>query len=166
MPAFLWVLDRGGPAYVGEVPATYRVATRDGGRRVEAWEVLRPTARKGWERVVVRQETGGVAVWKYRACEVFAAGHRQRLVIAVNAATGEVKYFATNDRRRSVRTVLRVAFRRAVVEHLFRVAKQEVGFTHFEGRDYRALMRHLTVALVVTGFVSVHAAGPRKKVRG
>lgn len=166
VPAFLWVLDRGGQAYVGEVPVTYRVATRDGGRRVEARELLRPTARTGWERVVVRQETGGVAVWKYRACEVFAARHRQRLVVAVNAATGEVKYFATNDRRRSVRTVLRVGFRRAVVEHLFRVAKQEVGFTHFEGRDYRALMRHLTLALVVLGFVSVHAAGLRKKVPG
>jgi len=32
-------------------------------------------------------------------------------VVAVNAATGEVKYFATNDRWRSVRTVLQVAFR-------------------------------------------------------
>lgn len=165
VPAFLWVLDRGGQGYVGEVPVTYRVATREGGRRVEAREMVKPTARKGWERVVIRQETGGVAVWKYRACEVFAARHRQRLVIAVNAATGEVKYFVTNDRRRSGRTVLRVAFRRAVVEHLFRVAKQEVGFTHFEGRNYRGLMRHLTLALVVLGFVSVHAAGLRKKVR-
>ena len=62
---------------------TYRVATREGGRRVEAREFLQPTARKGWERVVVRQGTGGVGVWKYRACEVFAARHRQRLVVAV-----------------------------------------------------------------------------------
>jgi len=165
VPAFRWVLDRGGRAYVGEVPVSYRVATRDGGRRVEARGLLKPTARKGWGRAVVRQETGGVGVWKYRACEVFAARHRQRRVVAVNAATGEVKYFATTDRRRSVRTVLRVAFRRAVVEHPFRVAEQEVGFTHFEGRDDRARMRHLTPALVVLGFVSVHAAGLRKKVR-
>ena len=164
VPAFRWVLDRGGRAYVGEVPVSYRVATRDGGRRVEARGLLKPTARKGWGRAVVRQETGGVGVWKYRACEVFAARHRQRRVVAVNAATGEVKYFATTDRRRSVRTVLRVAFRRAVVEHPFRVAEQEVGFTHFEGRDDRAPMRHLTPALVVLGFVSVHAAGLRKKV--
>ena len=124
--------------------------------------MLKPTARKGWERVVIRQETGGVGVWKYRACEVFAARHRQRLVIAVNAATGEVKYFATNDRRRSVRTALRVAFRRAVVEHLFRVAKQEVGLTHVEGRDYRALMRHLTLCLVTLTFV----AGRTARLRG
>jgi len=166
VPAFLWVLDRGGRAYVGGVPVTYRVATREGRRRVEARELLRPTARKGWERVVVRQETGGVAVWKYRARAVFAARHQQRLVIAANAATGGVKYFAANDRRRAVRTVLRVAFRRAVVEHLFRVSEQEVGLTHFEGRNYRALVRHLTLALVVMGFVSTHTAGLRKKVPG
>lgn len=49
------------------------------------------------------------------------------------------------------------------IEHLFRIAKQEVGFTHFEGRNYRALMRHLTLALVVMGFASEQAAALRKK---
>ena len=63
-----------------------------------------------------------------------------------------------------MRTVLRVAFRRAVVEHLFRVAEPEVGLTHVEGRNDRGRMRHLTRALVVLGFVSVHAAGLRKKL--
>jgi len=164
--AWLWVLHVGGQPYVSEVPVNYRVATRDGGRRIDARDHLKSTARKGWARLVLRHETGGVSVWKYRGCEVFAARHRQRLIVAVNVATHEVKYFVTNDRRRALRTVVRVAFRRAAIEHLFRLVKQEAGFTHFEGRNYRALRRHPTMALVVMGFASLQAARLRKKCRG
>ena len=124
---------------------------------------MKPTARGGWKRFVHRHATGGVAVWKYRAVEVFAARHRQRLIVAVNVATREVKYFVSNDLKRSLKTLVRVAFRRAPIEHLFRLVKQEAGFTHFEGRNYRAMMRHLTMALVVMGFASIHAAKLRKK---
>jgi len=98
--------------------------------------------REGWARVVLRHETGGVSVWKYRGCEGFAARHRQRLIAAVNVATHEVKYYTTNDRRRSLRTVVRVAFRRAAIEHPFRLVEHEAGFTHSEGRNYRALRRY------------------------
>lgn len=161
--AFLYVLHLGGQPYVGEVPVNYRVSTRDGGPRIDARDHLTSTARKGWERLVVRHETGGVSVWKYRSCEVFAARQRQRLIVAVNVATHEVKYYVTNDLRRSLRTVVRVAFRRATVEHLFRLVKQEAGLTHFEGRNYRALLRHLTMAVVVMGFASLQAALLRKK---
>ena len=163
--AFLWVLDFGAQRYVGEVPVNYRVARREGGPRIDAREQLKSTARKGWKRFVQRHATGGVAVWKYRGCEVFAARHRQRLIVAVNVATGEGKYFASNDLKRSLPTLVRVAFRRAPIEHLFRLVKQEAGFAHFEGRNYRALMRHLTMALLVMGFVSLHAAKLQKKRR-
>lgn len=161
--AFLWVLDSSGQPYVGEVPVNYRVALRAGGKRLEARQHLKATARKGWKRFVQHHATGGVAVWKYRGAEVFAARHRQRLIVAVNVATGEVKYFVSNELKRSLRTLVRVAFRRATVEHLFRLVKQEAGFTHFEGRNYRALMRHLTMAVVVMGFASLEAARLRKK---
>jgi SRSO17 transposase len=162
-PAFLRILDIFEQNYVAEVPVSYRVAYREGGRRMSAQELLKPTARKGWKKLVIRHETGGVSVWKYRACAVFAAKHCQRLMVAVNVATGEVKYFVSNATGRSVKTLLKVAFRRAPIEHLFRIAKQEVGLMHFEGRSYRGLLRHLTLALVVLGFVSVVAAKLRKK---
>lgn len=163
VPAFLQVLELRGQPYVGEIPVIYRVAERPGGRRIEAREVLKATARRGWKRLVVRHDSGGVSVWKYRARGVFAARHRQQLIVAANAATGEVKYFVSNAVGRSPARLLRVAFRRAPIEHLFRLAKGEAGFTHFEGRNYRALMRHLTMALVVMGFASLHAARLRKK---
>jgi hypothetical protein len=75
-------------------------------------------------------------------------------VVAESAATGEVKYFLVSGTT-SVRMALRVGFRRWTVEHLFRVAKQEVGLMHYEGRKYQGLMRHLILSLLVLGFVSI-----------
>ena len=44
-----------------------------------------------------------------------------------------------------MRALLRVGFSRWHVEHLFRVAKSEIGLTHFEGRSYVSLKRHLAL---------------------
>ncbi len=58
------------------------------------------------------------------------------LVTAINEATGEVKYFVTNAIEEPLDRVLAVAFRRATIEHAFRLAKQEAGLMHYEGRQY------------------------------
>ena len=58
--------------------------------------------------------------------------------------------------RVGLRLLLRVGFTRWHVEHLFRVAKDEVGLTHFEGRSYASLKRHLALCLTVMAFVSLH----------
>ena len=64
--------------------------------------------------------------------------------------------------RTAVRLLLRVAFQRWNVEHSFRLGKSEIGFCHFEGRNYTALMRHLTLCLVTMTFV----AGQTAQLRG
>jgi SRSO17 transposase len=61
---------------------------------------------------------------------------------------------------------LRVAFTRWNVEHTFRVAKTEIGFGHFEGRSYVALMRHMILCLVVMGFVAEFTDRLRGKKSG
>jgi IS5 family transposase len=43
---------------------------------------------------------------------------------------------------------------RAKVEHVFRVAKSEIGFDHFEGRSYAGLMRHMALCQVVMLFLA------------
>jgi SRSO17 transposase len=78
------------------------------------------------------------------------------LVAAVNEATVEVKYFLTNATAAPVAPVLAVAFRRWAVEHAFRLGKQEAGLMDYEGRNYTGLVRHLTLALIVLGFVATH----------
>lgn len=87
---------------------------------------------------------------------MWAARGWHTLVTAVNEATGEVKFFVTNAVSESLAPLLAVAFRRPTAEHAFRIAKTEAGLTHFEGRQYVELMRHLILTLIVLGFVAVH----------
>jgi SRSO17 transposase len=42
------------------------------------------------------------------------------------------------------------------IEHAFRLGKQEAGLMDYEGRNYTGLVRHLTLALIVLGFVATH----------
>ena len=55
-----------------------------------------------------------------------------------------------------VERLVRVGFCRANVEHGFRVCKSELGFGHFEGRSYGALLRHLSLCLLALNVVAVH----------
>jgi SRSO17 transposase len=152
---FLWVLGLVGQKFVAEVPTNFSVrVTRDGPpRRADAHQ---PGVRTGrWRRFRIGRTTLADQVWRARRTRVWAARGWHTLVTAVNEATGEVKYFVTNAAGVSLATVLAVAFRRATVEHAFRIAKTEAGLTHFEGRQYVGLMRHLTLTLIVLGFVAV-----------
>ncbi|WP_020473611.1 hypothetical protein [Zavarzinella formosa] len=75
-----------------------------------------------------------------------------------------MKYFiARSNRRVGLRLLLRVGFTRWHMEHLFRVAKDEIGLTHFEGRSYVSLKRHLALCLTVMAFVSRHTTRFRGK---
>jgi len=162
VPAFLALLDVAGQPYVGEVPTSF--SCRRGLSR-KAWradDLMASAAarRQRWQRFRLRQQTGPDQVWEAKALPIrltrkSPAAHR--LVVARNAATGEVKYFVTNAPRRvGLRRLLQVAFARWQVEHCIRVAKTEVGLTHFEGRSYVGLMRHLVLCLAALGFVALH----------
>ena len=86
------------------------------------------------------------------------------LIWARNRDTGEDKYFVSNaPPNTAVEILLRVAFTRAGVEHVFRVVKTEIGFDHFEERSFVGLMRHMTLCQVVFLFLAVHTDRIRKK---
>jgi SRSO17 transposase len=108
-------------------------------------------------------------LWEVKAAQVWQVQEgawSQRtygLVWARNPATGEEKYFLSNAPVVvAVATLLRVAFCRWHVEHGFRVVKSEIGFSHYEGRNYRGLMRHQTLCLLMLSFV----AEPTERLRG
>jgi SRSO17 transposase len=165
-PAFLWLLSFVGQKFVAEVPVSFAVRRKADGPAVRADDRLpRAKAVKG-RRFHLTRETTHKQVWRAQAATVWVNGRRHTLVVAVCEATGEVKYFLTNATTASLRRVLRVAFRRWTVEHLFRVAKSEVGLTHYEGRTYRGLVRHLILCLVVLSFVAIHTDRLRGKKPG
>ena len=159
---FLGVLGLVSQKFVAEVPTNFAVRARADGPSRRA-DQSQPGVRTGrWRRFRIGRKTLADQVWRARRSRVWAARGWHTLVTAVNETTGEVKFFVTNAVGESLATILAVAFRRATVEHAFRVAKTEAGLTHFEGRQYVGLMRHLTLTLIVLGFVAVHT----ERVRG
>jgi SRSO17 transposase len=153
---FLWVLGLVNQKFVAEVPTNFAVRTSPDGPSQRAAR-FQPGTRTGrWRRYRIGRKTQADRVWRARRSRVWAARRWHTLVTAANEATGEVKYFVTNAVGESLGRVLAVAFRRATVEHAFRVANSEAGLTHFEGRQYVGLVRHLILTLIVLGFVAVH----------
>jgi SRSO17 transposase len=140
--------------FVAEVPVNFAVAeVKDGPTQRVDQRLRAANARKG-KRYRLSHRTVQDSMWRAATAAVWVAGHEQVLIVAINEATAEVKYFLSNATASAVAQLLTVAFCRWSVEHGFRLAKQEAGLMHYEGRDYTGLMRHLILALVVLGFVA------------
>ena len=178
-PQFLYDLDALGQFYVGEVPPCFRcwpsfpkycspqapfVAKRADNAVV--WG--KPFKGQKWRRFELHRQSLPAQTWEVRAAQVWLQkdGRTRHprcrptdrtywLIVARNVHSGEVKYFVSNaPPRTALGTLLRVAFSRWGVEHVFRVAKSEIGFDHFEGRSYLGLMRHMTLCQLVMLFVA------------
>ena len=153
---FLRFLGRVGQRFVAEVPVNFRVRQRAGGPARRADERLTPADARAGTRHRLAHRTVRASYWRAATAVVWVADREHTLAVAVNEATAEVKYFVTNATGAPLSRVLAVAFRRWTVEHAFRLGKQEAGLMDYEGRDYTGLLRHLTLALVVLGFVATH----------
>jgi SRSO17 transposase len=153
---FLTLLSLAGQRFVAEVPVSFAVQRGNATRSRRADQVLTAADAKRGRRFRIRRQTHADAWWRARDVRVRVRDHAYRLVVAINEATAEVKYFVTNATTQPLRRVVEVAFRRATIEHSFRVAKSEAGLSHYEGRQYGGLVRHLRLALIVLGFVAVH----------
>jgi SRSO17 transposase len=162
----LRVLNLAGRKFVGEVPVNFAVRDAPGGRSRRADERLAPATAGAGARHRVAHRTVRASYWRATTAAVWVGGCEHTLVSAASEATGEVKYFLTNATAEPVARVLAVAFRRATVEHAFRLGKQEAGLMDYEGRSYTGLMRHLTLALIVLGFVATQTERLRGKNPG
>jgi SRSO17 transposase len=153
---FLDVLSLVNQRFVAEVPVNF--AVRAGGRVASrrADEVLGAADARRGRRFRLARRTVPDARWRAVSRSVVVGEWSYALVVAINESTAEVKYFVTNATTARLSRVLAVAFRRATIEHSFRVAKSEAGLTHYEGRQWVGLVRHLVLTLVVLGFVSIH----------
>jgi SRSO17 transposase len=153
---FLTVLSVAGQRFVAEVPVSFAVQARGRPGAHRAGAVLTAADARRGRCYRLHRETHPDARWRATSRPVVVQGRDYTLVAAINEVTAEVKYFVTDVTAAPLGRVLAVAFRRATVEHSFRVAKTEAGLTHYEGRHYVGLIRHLTLALIVMAFVSIH----------
>src|SRR5262249_32499572 len=129
--------------------------------------------RQPWRVFRLHRQSVGTQEWEAKAAPVWLswAGRPTPrtywLIWARNRRTGEQKYFVSNAPARTAPGRLRrVAFSRWNVEHSFRLSKSELGFRHFEGRHYVALMRHLLLCCVCLTFVADQAARLRGEKSG
>lgn len=178
-PGFLDGLDALGMSYVGEVPRSFSCFTRpptgaESGHRAD--DLVRHSSVfyvQSWQEVALPRQTLGPQIWQAKMAPIYVrradrTGFAQRwLLVAWNVRTGEEKYFVCGGREADLRLRLRVGFTRFNVEHSLRLAKTELGFSHYEGRSYTGLMRHMMLCLVTQGFVAKEAASFRgEKSRG
>lgn len=153
---FLRCLNAVNQRFVAEVPVNFAVRDTAGGPSQRADARLTAAAARSGTRHRVAHRSVAASFWRATRATVWVADQKHTLVVAINEVTGEVKYFLTNATTAALARVLGVAFRRWTVEHGFRLGKQEAGLMDYEGRNYVGLMRHLTLALIVLGFVATH----------
>jgi SRSO17 transposase len=183
-PEFVCGLDERKLRFVGEVPKSLScLAVNGSGRRPgdtvkgrRADDVVRQSPaflKQPFRKVTLSRQTLGTQVWEVKAAHVWQMQDKQWsqrsywLIWARNVATGEEKYFLSNaPADAKLQTLLRVAFCRWNVEHAFRVGKSELGFTHYEGRNYTAMMRHQMLCLLMLTFVAGHTERLREKKSG
>jgi SRSO17 transposase len=179
-PDFLRELQTLGQDYVCEVPRNtqcwstyprYRSPTNNYvAKSVENVARYAPvfTCQK-WKTVGLNRQTLAPQKWEVKSARVWMVqeGNADRphlrrptdrtfwLLAARNCETGEMKYFLSNaPARTKLMTLLKVAFSRWGVEHVFRLAKTEIGFEHYEGRTYQGLLRHLILCQWMLLFVA------------
>ena len=175
-PAFLFDLDALGQTWIGEVPKSFRCwpvrpkyhSQRKEFASKEVRNVVRwspPFVYQSWQAITFQRETVEPIVWDVKTAQVYLVDNgwptdrTYLLIVAWNRATDEYKYFVSNaPPRTGLDLLLKVAFRRSEFEHLFRVAKDAVGFDHFEGRSYVGLMRHMILCQLVVLFLAEQAA--------
>jgi SRSO17 transposase len=179
-PAFLAELETMGLLYVCEVPRNflcftslpkYRSLQKSfQPKRVDSAVIRgKPFRGKKWRTLSLARKTLAPQVWEVKAEQVYLVRDGRPtdrtywLIVARNPQTGEYKYFVSNaPPRTALSTLMKVAFTRAGVEHVFRIVKTEIGFSHFEGRSYLGLMRHMILCQLVLLFV----AGQTTRLRG
>jgi SRSO17 transposase len=179
IPCFLESLCSRHQRFVGEVPKSLACHPVSGAtapdkqdKSVPAEELLVASLAGPGVAVRLPRESTADEVWQATEMTVWLRQGKgwstkaYRLFAAFNARTQEVKYFISNAPAEvGLAVVVRVAFRRAPVEHDFAIQKGELGFGHYEGRNYTGLMRHLTICCLMGLFVAKQAAAAQKKTR-
>ncbi len=173
-PDFLIGLETRGQHFIGEVPTNFHVwATRPkhhstqaafAARRADNLVRFSPKFRnKKWRTFRVIRKTLPPLTWRVKGAPVYVSRKGRPtdrtywLIVAQCPESGETKYFISNaPPNTALKILVRVAFTRAVIEHVFRVLKTEIGFDHYEGRHYRGLMRHMILCHLVMMFVAEH----------
>lgn len=173
-PGFLFELEQLGQHYVAEIPVNFRCwptkpkyhslrkefSTKEV-RNVVRWS--KAFIYQSWQKMTLERKTLAPQIWDVKAAQVYLRDRDTRrptdrsywLIVGWNRETDEYKYWLSNSPPATpLPVLLKVAFSRATVEHVLRIAKSEIGMDHFEGRSYLGLMRHLVLCELMMLFLA------------
>jgi SRSO17 transposase len=126
-----------------------------------------------WQTWRVKDGDKGPIVWQVKHTLIYVQdaaklpSRRYHLLVCRNPLTQEIKYFLSNAPPATpLRQLLQVAFSRWPIERCFEDQKQEVGLTHWEGRQWLSLQRHLILSAVSHLFLASTCQQLRGKKSG
>jgi SRSO17 transposase len=129
---------------------------------------------QAWETWRIKDGDKGPIVWNVKHVMLHVKDEdslptkRYHLLVCNNPLTSERKYFISNAPPETpLRKLLQVAFSRWAIERCFEDQKGEVGLSHWEGRTWTGLQRHLILTSVSHLFLAIACQRLRgKKCRG
>jgi SRSO17 transposase len=129
---------------------------------------------QAWETWRIKDGEKGPIVWKVKHAMLHVKDEDAlpskcyHLLVCDNPLTGERKYFISNAPPETpLKKLLQVAFSRWPIERCFEDQKGEVGLSHWEGRTWTGLQRHLILTSVSYLFLAIARQRLReKKSRG
>ncbi len=126
-----------------------------------------------WETWRIKDSDKGPIVWKVKHAMISVKDEehlptkRYHLLVCDNPLTGERKYFISNAPAETpLKKLLQVAFSRWPIERCFEDQKGEVGLSHWEGRTWLGLQRHLILTSVSYLFLTIACERLRGKKSG
>jgi SRSO17 transposase len=183
-PEFLDQLDQRAQPFAGDVPRWFRCLAvsksacrpEKGTKGQEAEQVVRNASSfrsQSWQVLRLRRQTAEDHLWRAKRARVWVSGaggwstRTYWLIWLCSEQTGEEVFVVSNASEDCpLERMVRVAFVRGHVEQAFRICKSELGFTHFEGRNYVALMRHVSLCVATMAFVTEHTQRLRGEKSG
>jgi len=179
-PKFLTGLEAMDQRFVLEIPKNLMGWTREPQaadtprgevRNLCRWS--KEMGRQAWVKFHIKDTGMGPMVWEVRAApfwmlrEKTVVGPYWLIVARDVLDPSTIKYFLSNAQAGvPLEVLLHVAFSRWPVERTLEDEKSELGLSHFEVRQYSAVLRHLRVTQVSHLFLARQTTRLRKKKSG
>ncbi len=126
-----------------------------------------------WETWRIKDSEKGPIVWKVKQAMIYVKDEENlptkhyHLLVCDHPLTDERKYFISNAPAETpLKKLLQVAFSRWPIERCFEDQKGEVGLSHWEGRKWVGLQRHLILTSVSHLFLAMACQKLRGKKSG
>jgi SRSO17 transposase len=177
--AFLGQLERRGQKYVGEVPVSTTVWTKDPATQIPEYsgrgrqptkpkrdsvqsvkEVAESLAKDKWKTLCLREGSCAPVVFQFAAVRVWSmrdseAGPPAWLLIRRPLdGSDDVKYYTSNaEEETPIETMASVSGCRVKVEECFQDGKTHLGMSHYEGRSWTGWHHHMALVSLALLFV-------------